>query len=154
MVKLFFLKKKRSLFVGACFSRQEREGHWPRYDCGHHHGPWWTPWSSRGRQPLPCTPGFMGSGQHGLPVVLPTAHGDPIFSYILKRCLVFVPLHYCTRQLHPNKVPFQAFIKRLYIEDEDSQSREWNLIEWLQHPVRLYFEKPEQLTCSKPVSYL
>jgi len=62
-------------------------------------------------------------------MVMPTARGDPVFSYAHEEVPVFMPLHDCTHQLHPDKVPFQAFIKLLYIEDEDSQSREKNLIE-------------------------
>ena len=48
------------------------------------------------------------SGHHGLPVVIPTARGDPVFSCAHEEVPVFVPVHDCTRLFYQDKVSFQT----------------------------------------------
>ena len=78
----------------------------------------------------------------------------PCFQLSLWKCAQFLCLFILYSPINLDKGAFWDFFRLLYIEVK-AHNHEWweNLIEWLQHPIRLYFEKSKQLTCSKPVSY-
>ena len=111
-----------------------------------------TPRSNLYNLATPCLPGLLGSGHHELPVVIPTARGDLVFSCTLKG----VP-HLCASSfLYPTTLfeymPFQAFFYLLFMEEQGTQSRVKNVIECQQRPLDYYWET-RKTHLVLPVSY-
>ena len=68
-----------------------------RLHCGNQHSSWWPPWSNRGILAMVSATDFLGSGHHGLPVVIAAARGNLVCGCLSERVPTFVPFQICTR---------------------------------------------------------
>ena len=89
-----------------------------------------------------CLPGLLGRGHHGLSVVIFKIRGDLFCGCLVENVSTFVPLIFVPA--YPIwRGDFSCFIGPLYIEEQGTQSRGWNLIECLQRPFRLSLRNPK-----------